>query len=122
MNDFLTKDKRHLRLFQDNIVIDKRLLKWRRAEQGVEKTKAPNGNSVSVIRLASNDSTTSNNFNSYLINTTPDMATMADEDNALKVISDFSNVLWYFDSKFLCCFLNDFKEEYFYFCGFFDKI
>lgn len=83
MNDFLTKDKRHLRLFQDNIVIDKRLLKWRRAEQGVEKTKAPNSNSVSVIRLQNNDSTTSNNFNSYLINTTPDRATMADDDNAL---------------------------------------
>ena len=83
MNDFLTKDKRHLRLFQDNIVIDKRLLKWRRAEQGVEKTKAPNGSTVSVIRLQNNDSTTSNNFNSYLINTTPDMATMADDDNAL---------------------------------------
>lgn len=74
MNDFLTKDKRHLRLFQDNIVIDKRLLKWRRAEQGVEKTKAPNGNTVSVVRLDSNDSTTSSNINSYLINTTPDMA------------------------------------------------
>ena len=74
MNDFLTKDKRHLRLFQDNIVIDKRLLKWRRAEQGVEKTKAPNGNTVSVVRLDSNDSTTSSNFNSYLINTTPDMS------------------------------------------------
>lgn len=83
MNEFLTKDKRHLRLFQDNIVIDKRLLKWRRAEQGVEKTKAPNGSSVSVIRLQNNDSTTSNNFNSYLINTTPDVATMADDDNAL---------------------------------------
>jgi hypothetical protein len=74
MNDFLTKDKRHLRLFQDNIVIDKRLLKWRRAEQGVEKTKAPNGNTVSVVRLDSNDSTTSSNINSFFINTTPDMA------------------------------------------------
>ena len=74
MNDFLTKDKRHLRLFQDNIVIDKRLPKWRRAEHGIEKTKAPNGNTVSIVRLDSNDSTTSNNFNSYLINTTPDMS------------------------------------------------
>ena len=53
MSDFLTKDKRHLRLFQDNIVIDKRLLKWRRAEQGVEKTKAPNGNisNVSIVNI-----------------------------------------------------------------------
>ena len=83
MNDFLTKDKRHLRLFQDNIVIDKRLLKWRRAEQGVEKTKAPNGNTVSIVRLDGNDSTTSSNLNSYLINTTPDISTMADNDATL---------------------------------------
>lgn len=83
MNDFLTKDKRHLRLFQDNIVIDKRLLKWRRAEQGVEKTKAPNGNTVSIVRLESNDSTTSSNLNSFLINTTPDISTMADNDAVL---------------------------------------
>lgn len=82
MNDFLTKDKRHLRLFQDNIVIDKRLLKWRRAEQSVEKTKAPNGSTVSVVTL-NNNSTNSSVLNSYLINTTPDMATMAEEDNAL---------------------------------------
>lgn len=39
MNDFLTKDKDHLRLFQDNIVIDKRLPKWRRAEAGVNNSK-----------------------------------------------------------------------------------
>ena len=83
MNDFLTKDKRHLRLFQDNIVIDKRLLKWRHAEHGVEKTKAPNGNTVSIVRLDGNDSTTSSNLNSYLINTTPDISTMADNDATL---------------------------------------
>ena len=72
MNDFLTKDKRHLRLFQDNIVIDKRLLKWRRAEQGVEKTKAPNGNSstVSIVNINNVQS----NVGDYLINTTPDMS------------------------------------------------
>ena len=58
MNDFLTKDKRHLTLFQDNIVIDKRLLKWRRAEQGIEKTKTPDGRGVSVVTL--NNSTSSN--------------------------------------------------------------
>ena len=72
MNDFLTKDKRHLRLFQDNIVIDKRLLKWRRAEQGVEKTKAPNGNNstVSIVNINNVQS----NVGDYLINTTPDMS------------------------------------------------
>ena len=78
MNDFLTKDKRHRTLFQDNIVIDKRLLKWRRAEQGAEKTKAPDARSVSVVTL-NNNSTESNSVSSYLINTTPDMV-MSDEE------------------------------------------
>ena len=72
MNDFLTKDKRHLKLFQDNIVIDKRLLKWRRAEQGVEKTKAPNGNSSTVSIVNVNNVQSS--VGDYLINTTPDMS------------------------------------------------
>ena len=77
MNDFLTKDKRHLTLFQDNIVIDKRLLKWRRAEQGVEKTKAPDGRGASVVTL--NNSTETNSVGSYLINTTPDVIMSAEE-------------------------------------------
>lgn len=68
MNEFLTKDKRHLTLFQDNIVIDKRLLKWRRAEQGVEKTKAPDGRGASVVTI-NNNSTDSNSVRPYLINT-----------------------------------------------------
>lgn len=69
MNDFLTNDRKHLRLFQDNIVIDKRLLKWRRAEDGIEKTNVTgyNENSTNII---------SNNTNTFLIsnavNTTPD--------------------------------------------------
>ena len=71
MNDFLTKDKRHLKIFQDNIVIDKRLLKWRRAEQGVEKTKAPDGGTVSVINI-NNNTNDSYSTNPYLITTTPD--------------------------------------------------
>ena len=69
MNDFLTKDKRHLTLFQDNIVIDKRLLKWRRAEQGAEKTKVPDGRGASVVTI-NNNSTDSSSTRSYLINTT----------------------------------------------------
>lgn len=80
MNDFLTKDKRHLTLFQDNIVIDKRLLKWRRAEQGIEKTKTPDGSRVSVVSL--NNSTDSNSISSYVINTTPDMVMSAEEYRA----------------------------------------
>ena len=69
MNNFLTKDKRHLTLFQDNIVIDKRLLKWRRAEQDVEVTKAPDGKGVSVVSI---NNTNNNSIRPYLINTTPD--------------------------------------------------
>lgn len=67
MNDFLTKDKRHLRLFQDNIVIDKRLLKWRRAEAGVKKTGSPEFNSAYVTNVDENPTPT------FLINTTPGM-------------------------------------------------
>lgn len=70
MSNFLTKDKRHLTLFQDNIVIDKRLLKWRRAEQDVEVTKAPDGKGVSVVSI--NNNTNNNSIRPYLINTTPD--------------------------------------------------
>ena len=63
MNDFLTKDQSHLRLFQDNIVIDKRLPKWRRAEAGIKKTGSSEFNSVYV----------ENPTQTFLINTTPGM-------------------------------------------------
>lgn len=66
MNDFLTKDKSHLRLFQDNIVIDKRLLKWRRAEDGIKKTGSPDFNSAYVTNVENPTPT-------FLINTTPGM-------------------------------------------------
>lgn len=42
MDEILTKDKKHLTIFESNIVIDKRLLKWRRAEDGIETTKMSN--------------------------------------------------------------------------------
>ena len=41
MSDILTKRGR-LALFENNIVIDKKLLKWRRAEYGLEKTSVEN--------------------------------------------------------------------------------
>ena len=64
MNDFLTKDKRHLRLFQDNIVIDKRLLKWRRAEDGIETTKMSNNDNDNEGKIVGTTP-------SYIIGTTP---------------------------------------------------
>ena len=66
MNDFLTKDKSHLRLFQDNIVIDKRLPKWRRAEAGIKKTGSSEFNSAYVTNVENPTPT-------FLINTTPGM-------------------------------------------------
>ena len=67
MNDFLTKDKSHLRLFQDNIVIDKRLLKWRKAEAGIKKTGSPTVNSAYVTNNVEHPTPT------FVINTTPGM-------------------------------------------------
>ena len=69
MNDFLTKDRKHLRLFEDNIIIDKRLLKWRRAEDGIKQTNVTgyNENSTNIISNTTNTFLISN-----AINTTPD--------------------------------------------------
>ena len=39
MKSILTNDKKHLTLFADNIAIDKRLPKWRNAEEGISKPK-----------------------------------------------------------------------------------
>lgn len=38
----LTDDKQHLQLFDDGVSINKTLPKWKRAEQGMEKTEVPN--------------------------------------------------------------------------------
>ena len=37
----LTEDKQHLKLFDDGVTINKSLPKWRRAEDGLEKTEVP---------------------------------------------------------------------------------
>ena len=71
MNDFLTQDKRHLKLFQDNIVIDKRLLKWRRAEDGIKKTEVIDNNNIN------------SNISTFFIDsslTTPDNASVDEFD------------------------------------------
>ena len=67
MDAILSNDRRHLTLFENNIVIDKRLLKWRRAEAGVETTKSPNetlSNDMSINRNTS--------VGGFIIRTTPD--------------------------------------------------
>lgn len=60
--ELLTDDKQHLQLFEDGVSINKNLLKWKRAEQGIEKTEPPKKVSV-------NDSTTNGttpNLESYI--------------------------------------------------------
>lgn len=67
MDEILSQDRRHLTLFENNIVIDKRLLKWKRAEAGVETTKSPNetlSNDMSINRNTS--------VGGFIIGTTPD--------------------------------------------------
>lgn len=67
MDEILSKDGRHLTLFENNIAIDKRLLKWKRAEAGVETTKSPNdtfSNDASINRNTS--------VGGFLIGTTSD--------------------------------------------------
>lgn len=52
MREILTKDKKHLTLFEDNIVIDKRLPKWRNAEENISK---PNVSTVSLYNIGVNE-------------------------------------------------------------------
>lgn len=46
--DILTEDRKQLTIFENNVVIDKKLPKWRRAENGLEKTKVNNTESNSI--------------------------------------------------------------------------
>ena len=52
-NNILTKDGRKLTIFENKVVVDKNLPKWRRAEAGIEKTSVDN-NSNSVNSNVSN--------------------------------------------------------------------
>lgn len=47
MADILTKNEKKLKIFEDKVVIDKKLIKWRKAEKGLSKTNIndkPNNN------------------------------------------------------------------------------
>ena len=54
MKEILTKDKKHLSLFEDKVVVNKKLPKWFRAEEGLSKTEVPN--EKSSINTNRNDS------------------------------------------------------------------
>lgn len=48
MKEILTENKKRLTIFEDKVVIDKRLPKWRNAEKGLEKTKVEEDNDGTV--------------------------------------------------------------------------
>ena len=52
MKEILTENKKRLTIFEDKVVIDKRLPKWRNAEKGLEKTKVKEDNDGTVRGFA----------------------------------------------------------------------
>ena len=70
--ELLTDDKRHLKLFDDGVSINKNLQKWKRAEEHEEKTESPkigeneatnivNSGNMFNIQMSNNGEITSNN-------------------------------------------------------------
>jgi hypothetical protein len=58
MSEILTRDNKRLTIFEDKVVIDKKLPKWRNAELGLEKTKNPKSHTeLSVSSLNNNVNT-----------------------------------------------------------------
>jgi len=58
--ELLTEDKQHLTLFDDGVVINKSLVKWKRAEDGIKKTEAPKKESQITINSSNSTSIQSN--------------------------------------------------------------
>jgi hypothetical protein len=52
MKEILTENKKRLTIFEDKVVIDKRLPKWRNAEKGLGKTKVEEDNDGTVRGFA----------------------------------------------------------------------
>lgn len=71
MDEILTKDKKHLTIFESNIVIDKRLLKWRRAEDGIETTKMSNNDNDNEGEIDIDEGDVVGTTPAYIIGTTP---------------------------------------------------
>ena len=74
--DILTENRKQLTIFENNVVIDKNLPKWRRAEAGLEKTKV---NDTESNTLALNDFFITNSDEG--LNPTPFEGTVRDVDS-----------------------------------------
>ena len=65
MQEILTKEGK-LTIFENNIIVDKRLPKWREAENGLKKTDLSQNNATRVVNVENEDIST------YIIGT-PDV-------------------------------------------------
>ena len=76
MAEILTQNEQRLTLFANNIVIDKKLIKWRHAEMGLDKTEINKSNSGNTYTLSNNSYTTSGSYGTEglanLLITTPE--------------------------------------------------
>lgn len=76
MAEILTQNEQRLTLFANNIVIDKKLIKWRHAEKGLDKTEINKSNSGTTYTISNNSYTTSGSYNTdgfaNLLITTPE--------------------------------------------------
>ena len=76
MAEILTQNEQRLTLFANNIVIDKKLIKWRHAEMGLDKTEINKSNSSNTYTISNNSYTTSGSYStegfSNLLITTPE--------------------------------------------------
>ena len=59
--ELLTEDKQHLTLFDDGVVINKSLAKWKRAENGIKKTESPKKENQITINNSNSTSNKSDN-------------------------------------------------------------
>jgi hypothetical protein len=82
--EILTNDEKHLTIFENNIVIDKKLLKWRNAEKGLEVTKDPfNSNGANTVSAyAINSSNLDADSDSLTTNPTPQYNSLEQQINS----------------------------------------
>lgn len=86
--DVLNSDRNRIVIFENNIVVDKNLPKWRRAEYGLEKTTVNGNNSNGII---SNSNGIISNTNEYLINYDTDTMSYPEQIRSRDIDSDVNS-------------------------------
>ena len=80
MQEILTKEGK-LTIFENNIIVDKRLPKWREAENGLKKTDLPQNKATRVVNVENEDIST------YIIGT-PDVVMSNDSNHSIDIDSN----------------------------------